>query len=155
MEKLRIIEILRSCDLFSVLDQSELSKISAICGCEQFNPGERIFTQDDHSVRLYVIAEGYVRLDRTVDLGARKASVTVDLLGPGRAFGCWPVLLGERHSLLCSAVCTKTATLISISGCPLREMMAADRDFGFRVLERLCRILRSRMTGVYGAMEKL
>jgi CRP-like cAMP-binding protein len=155
MERSGIIDVLKSCDLFGALEKDELERISAICGLAQFAPGESIFSQGETSGCLYVIAEGSVRLERRVDLGQRKASVTIDRLGPGRAFGCWPVLLGEDHSLLCSAVCLKAVTLISIEGGPLREMMAADKGLGFRVLERLCRILRSRMSGVYGALEKL
>jgi CRP/FNR family transcriptional regulator, cyclic AMP receptor protein len=155
MERSEIIHVLKSCDLFGALREDELERISAICGLAEFGPGEYIFTQGSISGCLYVIAEGSIRLERHVDLGGRKGSVTVDRLGRGRTFGCWPVLLGEDYSLLCSAVCTKAATLISIEGGPLREMMAADKGLGFCVLERLCTILRSRMYGVYGAMEKL
>ncbi len=155
MERSEIINVLKSCDLFGALEEDELERISAICGLAEFEPGEFIFSQGDISGCLYVIAEGSVRLERQVDLGQRKGSVTIDRLGPGRAFGCWPVLLGEDYSLLCSVVCLKAAALISIEGGPLKEMMAADKALGFRVLERLCRILRSRMSGVYGALEKL
>jgi CRP/FNR family transcriptional regulator, cyclic AMP receptor protein len=155
MERSGIIDVLKRCDLFGALEKNELERISGICGLAEFKPGEYIFSQGDISGCLYVIAEGSVHLERQLDLGHRKGSVTIDRLGPGRAFGCWPVLLGEDHSLFCSAVCLKAAELISIEGQPLREMMVADKGLGFRVLERLCRILRSRMSGVYGALEKL
>jgi CRP/FNR family transcriptional regulator, cyclic AMP receptor protein len=155
MEHHDIIRVLRSCDLFGTLGEGELERICAICGLAEFAPGECIFSQGDPAGCLYVVAEGSVRLERTVDLGQRKGSVTIDRLGPGRAFGCWPVLLGEEYSLLCSAVCTKDARLISIEGGPLREMMGEDKELGFRILERLCRILRTRIYGVYGAIEKL
>jgi len=155
MENSGIIDVLRNCDLFYGLNEKELVRLSDICGLKKFYPGDRIFTQGDLSTSLHVIAEGYVRLERAVDLGSRTASVTVDLLGPGRAFGCWQSLLGESHALLCSAICTKAAVLLSVPGLPLRKMMVADKDLGFRVLEGLCGILRSRLSGVYGAMEKL
>lgn len=155
MEKPTIIEVFSNCDLFCVLNEKELARAAAIAKAATFGPGDRIFTQGEMPANLYVIAEGTVRLERAVDLGGRKATVMVDLLGPGRAFGCWPALLGEAHPAMCSAVCTRAGILVSIDGAPLREMVEADKDLGFRVLERLCRILRSRMTGIYGAMEKL
>ncbi len=155
MDDSGIIDVLKNCDLFCRLEEKELAHLSGICGLKKFSPGERVFSQGDLSTTLHVIARGYVRLERAVNMGARKASVTVDLLGPGRAFGCWQSLLGESHALLCSATCTKTAVLLSVPGLPLREMMVGDKDLGFRVLECLCGVLRSRLSGVYGAMEKL
>lgn len=155
MEKPGIIDVLRNCDLFNVLNEKELAQVAAISNVASFGPGDRIFNQGETPACIYVIAEGTVRLERDVDLGERKALVMVDLLGPGRALGCWPALLGETLPSMCSAVCARAGTLISIDGRPLREMVSVDKDFGFRVLERLCRIIRSRMTGIYGAMEKL
>ena len=155
MKQPEIIEVFRACDLFSVLNETELARVAAIANIETFGPGDRIFSQGESPGRIYVIAEGVVRLERTVDLGGRRAIVMVDLLGPGRTLGCWPELLGETHPVMCSAVCARAGTLISVEGRPLRELVSGDKDFGFRVLERLSRILRSRIAGIYGAMEKL
>jgi hypothetical protein len=37
----------------------------------------------------------------------------------------------------------------------LREIMLGNLLLGFRVLERICSILRERLHGAYGAMEEI
>jgi hypothetical protein len=37
----------------------------------------------------------------------------------------------------------------------LREMMLDNFQLGFKILERLCFILRNRIRGAYGAMENI
>ena len=54
-----------------------------------------------------------------------------------------------------SAVCRKPTTVLRIRGSELRRMMVSNPDLGFCLLERLCFLLRDRIQGAYGAMERL
>jgi hypothetical protein len=54
-----------------------------------------------------------------------------------------------------SAICQKPTEVMIINGADLREMMISNRELGFILLERLCSLLRDRIRGVLGAMEKI
>jgi len=77
------------------------------------------------------------------------------VLGPGRALGSWLSLLGESHSLMSSALCNRQTEVISLDGTRLRKILENNPPVGFKVMERLAFMLRDRIRGVYGALEKL
>ena len=155
MDTSEIEKILENCEFFKSLGRNEIKKIAGQCKLETYIAGESIFRQGDFGEKLYVIAEGRVFLERSVDLESKKGSVVTAILGSGRVLGCWSTLLGEPHNLMSSATCQKPAKLVSIKGIELREMMLTNRELGFNVLERLCFLLRDRMQGAYGALERI
>jgi CRP-like cAMP-binding protein len=120
-----------------------------------YEPGGYIFRQGDFGEHLYVIAEGHIFLERSMDVGTRQGSVVIGILGKGRVFGCWSTLLDEPHNLMSSATCQKPTKIVTIKGSDLRNMMLDNADLGFKILERLCFLLRDRIEGVYGALEKI
>ena len=155
MKDLSITEILEGCELFKDFEKEEIENIAAICRLETFEAGDSIFRQGDFGGNLYVIAEGQVFLERTAELGGRKGNVVISMLGKGRVCGCWSALLDASHNLMSSAVCQKETSVVVIEGEKLREMMQSNKAFGFGVLEKLCFLLRDRIQGAYGAMEKI
>jgi CRP/FNR family cyclic AMP-dependent transcriptional regulator len=54
-----------------------------------------------------------------------------------------------------SAASEKVTKVLAIKGVNLREVMLGNIDIGFNILERLCFLLRNRIQGAYGAMEKI
>ena len=150
-----ISEVLETCELFSGLCREEIDKIADLGRVETYEAGENILSQGDFGENLYIIQEGHVFLERSIDLGPRKGKAMIGLLGKGRALGCWSTLLGEPHTLMSSAVCRKPTRVVAIKGQALREMMQANYPLGFRILERLCFILRERIRGLYGAMDNV
>jgi len=150
-----IADILENCELFRGLNRDEIEKVASLGRVEMYEAGENILNQGDFGDRLYIIAEGHVFLERSVDLGPRKGNAVISLLGRGKALGCWSTLLGEAHTLLSSAICRKPTKVVAINGLALREMMLGNFQFGFKVLERLCLLLRDRIQGAYGAMENI
>ena len=155
MDRSEITHILERCELFKGLPQSDIDKIAGLCQVETYEAGEYVARQGDFGEHLYFIAEGQVVLERLTDLGTRKGSVPIGLLGKGRAFGCWSTLLDEPHSLMSSAVCRKPTKVLAIKGPALRQMLLNNMAMGFNVLERLCFLLRDRIQHAYGAMEKI
>jgi CRP/FNR family cyclic AMP-dependent transcriptional regulator len=131
MPKSEISDFLEKCELFSGLNRKEVGE------------------------NLYIIAEGLVVLERSIDLGTRSGNAVIGLLGKGRALGCWSTLLGEPHTLMSSARCRRPTKAVVLRGLDLREMMLGNLPLGFKVLERLCFILRDRIQGAYGAMENV
>lgn len=155
MDQSEIYQALESSEFFGSLDKKDIEKIATLCREETFQPGQMIFRQGETGDGLYIIVEGQVALERTVDLGTRKGTVVIGILGRGRAFGCWSTLLDKPHSFLSSAVCQRPTKAVFFSGNEVRALMVSNAALGFCVLERLCFFLRDRIQSVYGAMERL
>ncbi|RPJ22949.1 MAG: cyclic nucleotide-binding domain-containing protein [Desulfobacteraceae bacterium] len=155
MDRSEIFEALESSEFFRGLDRKDIEKIAGLCRDETFQPGQVIIRQGDTGDHVYIIAEGQVTLERTVDLGTRKGNVVIGIIGKGRAFGCWSTLLGISHSFLSSASCQKPTKAVLFNGTEIRALMLSNPALGFCILERLCFFLRDRLQSVYGAMERI
>jgi CRP-like cAMP-binding protein len=155
MKSSEIEQVLRESSFFKGLDDDVIRKIASLGTAVSFKGGEHVFHQGDFGEKIYIIAEGYVLLERATDLGARQGRVVIDALGKGQFLGCWSTLLNEPHILMSSASCQKPTTVISIRGSDLREIMLGNFELGFRVMERLCFQLRDRIQAAYGALEKI
>ena len=146
---------LKSCQFLKNISPAHLDTISVFCSVDHYEAGTTIFRQGDLGEDLFIIIDGYVFLERAMDIGRHKGSVVIDALGKGRTLGCWSTLLGESHVLLSSANCQKDSTVIRLKGGQLRKCMEEDTAFGFFMLERLAFLLRERIQAAYGAMDKI
>ena len=155
MESIEIEQALAGCELFKGLSQSEIQHIAGICRVASYEKEDLIYEQGDFGDHLYVIARGQVVLERSVDMGTRKGQIVIATLGKGRVFGCWSTLLNEPHIMMLRTYCHTPATILEVEGAKLRNLMTRDRRFGFRVMEKLCLLLRERIQSAYGAMEKI
>lgn len=147
--------ILAACDFFKGLDSAQLAGIAAICRPCRFETGETIYRQGGLGEEIFIIAEGQVILERAVSVGPRKGTVPVAVLGKGKLMGAWSTLLNEPHTLMLSAVCKRPAVLLAINGAEFRRQMTGDILLGFRILEKLCFLLRDRVQAMLGAMDNL
>ncbi|MBW2027521.1 MAG: cyclic nucleotide-binding domain-containing protein [Deltaproteobacteria bacterium] len=155
MDRVEIHDILEGSEFFSRLKREEIEKVASLCQVKTYGAGEFVFRQGDFGEEIFIIAEGHVFLERSVDLDTKKGTAVYGILGQGRVLGCWSTLLGEPHTLMSSATCQKPTRVLSIKGSALRDMMIENREFGFNILERLCFLLRDRIQGALGAMEKI
>ena len=147
--------VLEGCEFFKGLEKKNIEKIAALCREENYEAGEHVFCQGDFGEHLYIICQGRVFLERSADLGTRKGSVVIGMLGKGRVFGCWSTLLDEPHTLMSSAASERDTCVLVMKGSDLRHMMLQNIEFGFNILERLCFLLRNRIQDAYGALEKI
>lgn len=155
MDRLEIQSILKDCEFFSKFEEQDLGRIADLCRLNIYKAGEYIFRQGGSGENLYVIVNGHVVLERSINLGTRKGSVLIKMLGKGKLFGCWSRLLGDPQDFMSSAVCDKHTKVLILRGSVLRAMMNNDAEFGFKMLQRLCFLLRDRIQWAYGAMEKI
>jgi CRP/FNR family transcriptional regulator, cyclic AMP receptor protein len=146
---------LQSCQFLENISPDHLATISGFCAVDHYPAGTYVFRQGDFGEDLFIIVDGYIFLERAMDIGKHKGSVVIDALGKGRTLGCWSTLLGEPHVLLSSANCQKDSNVIRLKGRALRKCMQEDTSFGFFMLERLCFLLRDRIQAAYGAMDKI
>ena len=155
MESAEIEEILASSELFKGLGQSEIRNIAKICRVNTYDKGALVYQQGDFGEIIYIIANGQVVLEKTVDMDSREGRVVIATLGRGRVFGCWSTLLDEPHIMMLRTFCQTPATILVLKGAELRKGMVSDTRFGFNVMEKLCFLLRERIQSAYGAMEKM
>jgi CRP/FNR family transcriptional regulator, cyclic AMP receptor protein len=155
MNKSEIALAVEGCEFFKGLEKDHIKRIAGLCRVEKYKNGEYIFRQGDFGENLYIVVQGHVFLERGMDMGEKKGRAVIGVLGRGRVLGCWSTLLGEPHNLMSSAVCQKPTVVLALNGAELREIMLSSAELGFNVLERLCFLLRDRIQGAYGAMEKI
>lgn len=155
MNSAEIQKALEGCDFFRGLEKSHLQEIAGLGRLEEYEPGQYIYRQGESGEYLYVIVEGHVHLERSLDLGPRKGCVVIAMLGKCKVFGCWSTLLGIPHKYMSSSSCHKPTKAIAVKGSELRALMLRNLNMGFTVLENLCLTLRERIQGVYGAMERI
>lgn len=150
-----LLKELFSCELFETLSEEEIASIADLAQVKNYEAGETIYEQGDRGNELYIIKSGQVSLQRCVNIGERKATASIGILGRGRAFGCSSALLGEAHELMTSALCAKPTQVIVLNGTALRTILQTNVKVGFKVMERFAYVLRERLRGTYGAMEKI
>jgi signal-transduction protein with cAMP-binding, CBS, and nucleotidyltransferase domain len=154
MKRNEIIQFLQSSRFFRNLAHESVCKVASLCREAAFDSGESVFRQGDSCDHLYIIIDGQVHLERTMNMGDRRGRVVIDTLGKGRTLGCWSALLGDPHEVMSTATCQKPTVLLMINGRDLRQMMMAKSSFGFEMMERLCFLLRDRLQAAYGAMDR-
>jgi len=150
-----IIESLRECPLFRDLSEQQIQVMATAFHIERYEAGERIFRQGDLGSRIYLIREGEVRLERTVNLGTRKANMTISVLRRHRLVGCWACLFDEYRHLTESAVCQKQTQVITAKGADLKTVMENDSRLTVVMLRRLCSMLGDKVHDAYCAMDVL
>jgi len=155
MDKKEIERAVEACNFFRGLQQEDIRKVATLCKDQSFDIGDFVFRQGDLGESLFIIADGQVYLERATDLGTRKGTVVIDIMGKGRFLGCWSTILGESHILMSSACCQTPTKIVTFKGADLRTLMHDNGEFGFNILERLCFLLRERIQAAYGALEKI
>jgi CRP/FNR family transcriptional regulator, cyclic AMP receptor protein len=155
MNRKEIEYALESCEFFGTLRKDEISEIAALCQVNTYQSCEYLFQQGDHGEHLYVISQGRIHLERSMDLGKHKGKVVIEVLGTGRVLGCWSTLLDIPHTLMSSAICQKTTTVMAIRGSDLRGIMIGNTELGFKLMEKLSFLLLDRIQAAYGAMERI
>ena len=136
-------------DVFQALTMATAFRI------EEHGEGEPIFRQGDLGSQLYLIKEGQVSLERSVNLGGREARATLSLLGKCRILGCWACLLGDCRHLAESAICQKPTQVVSAHGHDLELIMKANPEIAIALLKRLCFMLDEKLHDCYCAMGTL
>jgi CRP-like cAMP-binding protein len=96
----RVIELLRSMDLFAELDDAELAKIARLLKEVRVAENETIFHQGDPGDSLYIVLQGRVRIATSDHIGRERV---LAFYGPGEFFGDMAVLTGAPRSADASA----------------------------------------------------
>ena len=77
MNRSEIEQALVNSEFFKRLDENEISEIANLCQEIHFEGGEYVFQQGDYGEHLYVVVQGRINLERSMDLGAHQGSVVI------------------------------------------------------------------------------
>jgi CRP/FNR family transcriptional regulator, cyclic AMP receptor protein len=129
---------LRTIPLFSACTQRELNAVAAIMKEVKFDAGQVICQEGETGVGLHVVIEG----ETSVRVGGR----TRRRLGSGAFFGEIALIDGGPRSA--SVVAETPVTTLSIPAWSFRAVLKAQPALALKMLEELCRRLRTADTSL-------
>jgi CRP-like cAMP-binding protein len=114
--------------------------VAEICKDQQFRSAQTIFKEGEPGNRLYIVAEGEVRISRHVPGSGEEA---LAILKKGACFGEMSVF--DRSERSTDAIANKDCTLITISRSDFEILLDFNRDLAFKVLWSVVRMLSERL----------
>jgi CRP-like cAMP-binding protein len=137
------LSLIKKAAIFADLEENELERVAEICNEQQFKFGKTIFKEDEPGNRLYIIAEGEVRISRNVPGSGEEA---LAVLKSGACFGEMAVL--DRSTRSTDAIANTDCVLLTITRSDFDMLLDFDRELGYKVLWSVVRLLcdRLRMT---------
>src|ERR1700694_4001935 len=96
----RVLDLLRSMDLFAELPDDELARIARLLKEHKVAENEVVFGEGELGDGLYIILQGRVRIASTDNFGRERV---LAFYGPGEFFGDMAVLTGAPRSATASA----------------------------------------------------
>ena len=142
---------LKNVELFSGLDEPQLSVILSYSSVESFPEGKTIFNQGDEAYGLYILIEGRVVL--TVKTGEKTDLMTSTIDKEGAIFGMPSLIEPFRYNV--TATCLKTSKVLRIETPPIRRKMEEDLKMGMEILKRLASIYFNRLNEMREGISKL
>jgi CRP-like cAMP-binding protein len=142
---------LKNVDLFSGLDETQLSVILSYSSVESFPEGKTIFNQGDEAYGLYILTEGRVTL--TVKTGDKTDLLTSTIDKEGTLFGMPSLIEPFRYNV--TATCLKTSKVVKIETPLVRKKMEEDLKMGVEILKKLSSIYFNRLNEMREGISKL
>lgn len=134
------IALLRQAAIFAGLDDNELKHVAEICKMQPFKLGQHIFKEGEPGNRLYIIADGEVRISRQVP-GSGEEALTV--LKQGACFGEMAVF--DRSERSTDAIANKDCALVTITRSDFEMLLDFNRELGYKILRSVVRLLSQRL----------
>lgn len=135
-----VTELLHRTTIFRDLDDAELAQVANVCTRETFAAGQYIFREGEHGSRLYLIADGEVRISRDVPGSGEEA---LAVLKAGALFGEMAVF--DRSERSTHAIANGGANVLTISRADFELLLDLNRELAYKVLWACVRLLSSRL----------
>jgi len=139
--------VLRSVPLFSGLGESELEKLSTICGRRRVERGAFIVRAGETIDSLYVLLTGRAKVVNTDEEG--RGEIILAWLGPGEFFGEMGLIDGSPRSA--SVVATESCELLVLG----KDAFHRCLQDNFLIAQRLMQILVRRLREADRKIESL
>ena len=140
MDNASVISVLSAQRFFADLPEQTRILLTGLATLRSFAAGAVLFHEGAACQELFVVAAGHVALDMSVP---GRGPVRILTVGPGELLG-WSPLLGGGN-MTAAATALQDSTVIALPGAALRDMCAADHDFGYRVMRQVALALSQRL----------
>ncbi|MEK7667276.1 MAG: cyclic nucleotide-binding domain-containing protein [Gemmatimonadota bacterium] len=132
--------LLKQAAIFADLDDGELARVIEVCKEQKFQGAETIFKEGEPGNRLYIIAEGEVRISRNIPGSGEEA---LAVLKQGACFG--EMAIFDRSERSTDAIANADSRLLTISRSDFELLMDFNRDIAYKVLWAVVRLLSARL----------
>jgi CRP-like cAMP-binding protein len=134
------LQLLKQAHIFKDLDEGELARVAEVCHEQKFVSAKTIFKEGEPGNRLYIIAEGEVRISRQIPGSGEEA---LAVLKVGSIFGEMAILDQSERST--DAIANTDCTLITITRSDFELLIDFNRDIAYKVLWAVVRLLSGRL----------
>ncbi|MCD6306456.1 MAG: cyclic nucleotide-binding domain-containing protein [Deltaproteobacteria bacterium] len=131
---------LRKIHLMENLTDSMLGRMSPLLQRRLFAAGNAIFRQGDQADFFYMLKAGKLLLEADI---SENMSVSLGAIKAGFCFGWSALLPGSLYTS--TAICAEPCETISIPGKEFLKLMEKDHSLGYRVMQIIVTILKSRL----------
>ncbi|HZI11458.1 MAG TPA: cyclic nucleotide-binding domain-containing protein [Myxococcus sp.] len=132
--------ILKKVALFEGLTQGQLAKVAQLGYSRDYPAGAFLFREGDSSQEMYVIAQGKVRISKSVPGIGEEA---LAILEPGQYFGEMAVIEDSPRSA--DAIAHSSCTVWVMERAKLDQLMFTDKDLAYVLLWTFVRTLSERL----------
>ena len=134
------LNLLKHAAIFQELDEGDLARVSEVCREQRFTVGQSIFKEGEPGTRLFIIAEGEVRISRTIPGSGEEA---LAVLKSGACFGEMSIF--DRSERSTDAIANTACVLVTISRSDFELLLDFNRDIAYKVLWSVVRLLSGRL----------
>jgi CRP-like cAMP-binding protein len=129
--------LLKETELFGQLDDEALLKLAERTSRHVFGKSQTIFVQDERGDRLFIVADGIVKL-----LVRAHSGESIELIRHGRLAVLGELAVLDDGPRSASAEAVERSTLLSLTRDELFEVLRAEPDVAEALLRRLVAIVR-------------
>ncbi len=144
MEK---IEVLRKCDVFHKLNDTQLQAILKMCTARLFKPGEIICKQGSPNETLYIIEEGAAAIILEIGpLSQRQvqAASNFDVVG-------WSTVI-EPYVTTATVKALERTKALGIEAKGLTDLCTSNPEIGTKVFMGIARVVATRLRHAYAQL---
>ena len=134
------LSLLKQAAIFADLDEGELARVAEVCHEQKFQGAKTIFKEGEPGNRLYIIAEGDVRISRQIPGSGEEA---LAVLKKGTCFGEMSIFDQSERST--DAIANTDCVLFTITRSDFELLLDFNRDIAYKVLWAVVRLLCARL----------
>ncbi len=141
-----IISVLKENYLFQDLTEKDVRFVNDVIHVRNYRPGEKIFSQSEVGVGMYIIVKGNVdiTIHEAPRAGEKMEEAVITRLLPGDFFG-EIALVEENSRRSASAVAVSETQVVGFYKSDLVEILQRNPTAGFQVVSRLAEVLGRRL----------
>ncbi len=146
------IQDLKQFDLFAGLNDSELTQVARLCTRRTCENASEVFSPGAPAGDIFLLEGKNDAVQIEMLVGEHGPRTVIHTLQKGEVFG-WAALV-PPHQRTATARCVEKASLISLNGQTLRDLLEKNEHMGYVVMKNLSAILSTRLSHTTMALRR-